>query len=250
MVKPFTIAIAEQTLVDLRQRLEMVRFPPLSGSDNWEDGANPIYLRDLVEYWRDRFDWSAQEKMLNCFSHYLAPVDGTTIHFIWEKGQGPAPMPLLLSHGYPDSFFRFYKLIPLLTNPAAYNGDSADAFDVVVPSLPGYAFSQARPDKGGIFGFGDLWHQLMTKCLGYDRFGAHGGDWGSTISEHLARSHSESMVGIHLTDVPFWHALQKPKQLSSDEIKYIEASNRFQMEGGAYATDPRHAATDAGHRVE
>jgi pimeloyl-ACP methyl ester carboxylesterase len=112
-------------------------------------------------------------------------VDGTSLHLIHEKGRGPAPLPLILTHGYPDSFFRFYKLIPLLTDPAAHGGDPADAFDVVAPSLPGYAFSEARADKGGLFGFGDLWRRLMVDELGYEKFGAHGGDWGSTVTEHF-----------------------------------------------------------------
>ena len=104
------------------------------------------------------------------------------------------------------------KLIPLLADPAAHGADPADAFDVVVPSLPGYAFSDQPRKTGAIFHVGDLWHQLMTDVLGYERFGAHGGDWGSTVTEHLARSHRQSLVGIHLTDVPFWHAFQKPRR--------------------------------------
>jgi microsomal epoxide hydrolase len=152
----------------------------------------------------------------------------------------------LLTHGFPDSFYRFDKLIPLLTDPAAHGGDPTDAFDVVAPSLPGFGFSEARPGKGGVFGFGDLWHELMTRALGYDRFGAHGGDWGTTVTEHLSRSHAGSLVGIHLTDVPFFHSFQKPDDLSPDERKYFDAIDRFQKEIGAYAmiqgTRPRTAA--------
>ncbi|HEY6733192.1 MAG TPA: alpha/beta hydrolase [Roseiarcus sp.] len=180
------------------------------------------------------------------FRHLRGTVDGAAIHLIHEKGRGPAPLPLILTHGYPDSFFRFYKLIPLLTDPAAHGGDPADAFDVVAPSLPGYAFSEARVDKGGLFGFGDLWRRLMTDELGYEKFGAHGGDWGSTVTEHLARSHAGSVVGIHLTDVPFWHVFQKPDKPSVAERKYLDEIERFQKEGGAYAmiqgTRPRTAA--------
>ena len=149
----------------------------------------------------------------------------------WNDGT----LPIVLTHGYPDSFYRFNKVISLLADPAAHGGDPADAFDVVVPSLPGYAFSDARPDKGGTFGCGDLWHRLMTEVLGYTRFGAHGGDWGSTVTETLARSHAESVVGIHMTDIPFWHSFRRPDDLSHAETRFLEAIDCFQKEDGAYA---------------
>ena len=207
---------------------------------------NPAYLRALVAYWRDSFDWSAQEALLNRFHHFRTEIDGTRVHLIHEKGRGPRPIPLLLTHGYPDSFFRFYKLIPLLSDPAAHGGDAEDAFDVVVPSLPGYAFSEPREKSGGLFGFGDLWHALMSDGLGYSRFAAHGGDWGSSVTEQLARSHPSSLIGIHLTDVPFWHIFQKPKDLDAAEQRFLEQNERWQREDGAYAmiqgTRPRTAA--------
>ena len=144
-------------------------------------------------------------------------------------------MPLILTHGYPDSFLRFSRLIPLLTDPGAHGGDPADAFDVVVPSLPGFGF-WSRPDSdGATFRVGDLWHELMIGELGYRRFGAHGGDWGITVTEHLARSHAGSVVGIHLTDVPFWHAFQRPDDLSPAEEKQLAATDDFMMKRGAYA---------------
>jgi pimeloyl-ACP methyl ester carboxylesterase len=133
-----------------------------------------------------------------------------------------------------------------LADPGAHGADPADAFDVVVPSLPGYGFSESRANSGGLFGFGDLWHELMTEALGYERFGAHGGDWGSTVTEHLARSHAQSLIGIHLTDVPFWHMFQKPDDLSADERTFLDQVERWQKEDGAYAmiqgTRPRTLA--------
>ena len=245
MLEPFNIAVPEEVFQDLRRRLDTTRLPS-AGERGWEDGTDPAYLRSLVDYWRDGFDWRAQEALLNRFGHLRGTIDGTTIHLIHEKGRGPAPLPLILTHGYPDSFFRFYKLIPLLIDPAAHGGDAADAFDVVVPSLPGYTFSEPRLDKGGVFGFGDLWHTLMADELGYEKFGAHGGDWGSTVTEHLARSHARSIVGIHLTDVPFWHTFQKPNDLSAAESKYLADIESFQKNSGAYAmiqgTRPRTPA--------
>jgi pimeloyl-ACP methyl ester carboxylesterase len=245
MLERFTIAIPNAVLEDLRARLVATR-PPRDHAQDWSAGTSPAYQRELIEYWRDHFNWRRQETSLNQFNQFLATVDGTKLHLIHEKGRGPAPLPIILTHGYPDSFFRFYKLIPLLTDPAAHGGDAADSFDVVVPSLPGYAFSEPREQSGGLFGFGDLWFRLMTEALGYERFGAHGGDWGSTITEHLARSHSSSLVGIHLTDVPFWHIFQKPNDLSRAERKFLDANERWQKSDGAYAmiqgTRPRTAA--------
>jgi pimeloyl-ACP methyl ester carboxylesterase len=210
LLEPFKIAVPDDVLEDLGHRLDATRLRSVE-KEGWEEGTDPAYLSQLIDYWRNGYDWRTHEaKLNNFFRHLRGIVDGATLHLIHEKGRGPAPLPLILTHGYPDSFFRFYKLIPLLTDPAAHGGDPADAFDIVAPSLPGYAFSEARVDKGALFGFGDLWRRLMVDELGYEKFGAHGGDWGTTVTEHLARSHAGSVVGIHLTDVPFWHIFQRP----------------------------------------
>jgi pimeloyl-ACP methyl ester carboxylesterase len=231
--EPFRIAIADAVLDDLRSRLHATRLPAGS-ADDWNGDINPTYLRALVAWWRDGFDWRAAEARLNVFAHYRASVDGTVVHFIHERGRGPRPLPIVLTHGFPDSFFRFHKLIPLLTDPAAHGGDAADAFDVVAPSLPGYAFSGA-PTASGIFGVADVWHALMTRTLGYPRFGAHGGDWGSLVTESLARSHTAALVGIHLTDIPFWHSFRRPDDLSAAEKRFLDAISKWQQKDGAYA---------------
>jgi pimeloyl-ACP methyl ester carboxylesterase len=240
-LRPFEISIPEATLEDLRARLAGTLFAegdgdhPDGGAADWEAGISPRYLRQLIEYWRSDFDWRAQEARLNRLPHFRAEVGETTLHFIHQRGRGENPMPLLLTHGYPDSFLRFLKLIPLLTDPAAHGGDPADAFDVVVPSLPGYAFSDKPQAEGSVFHVGDLWHRLMTEELRYPRFAAHGGDWGSTVTEHLARSHADSVVGIHLTDIPFWHAFQRPRDASPAEESYLDGNQQFPMREGAYA---------------
>jgi pimeloyl-ACP methyl ester carboxylesterase len=230
-VESFEVNVPEPVLEDLRQRLAEAVLP--EGPDGWDAGTNATFLRKLVQHWQSGFDWRLQEAAINQFSQFRAPVDGLQIHFIHERGKGPRPLPLILTHGYPDSFLRFAKLIPLLTDPAANGGDAADSFDVVVPSLPGYGFSRAR--DGVTFEIGNLWHELMTGQLGYARFAAHGGDWGSTVTEHLARSHSRSLVGIHLTDIPFWHTFQKPDDLSPAEEKHLARTQQFMMQEGAYA---------------
>jgi Epoxide hydrolase N terminus len=168
LLEPFKIAIPDDVLRDLSRRLGAVRLGSVKKA-GWEEGTDPAYLSELIDYWRIGYDWRRHEAKLNDFRHLRGTVDGVTLHLIHEKGRGPAPLPLILTHGYPDSFVRFYKLIPLLTDPAAHGGDPADAFDVVAPSLPGYAFSEARADKGGLFGFGDLWCRLMVDELGEAR---------------------------------------------------------------------------------
>ena len=232
------------------QRLSSTRLVPQDDATDWEAGTSPAYLRQLVDYWRSQYDWRAQEAQINRFAHFRATVGGTTLHFIHERGRGDAPLPIVLTHGFPDSFLRFLKLIPLLTDPAAHGGDPRDAFDVVVPSLPGYGFSD-KPDKAGsTFHIGDLWHELMTDELGYERFGAHGGDWGSTVTEHLARSHAASVVGIHLTDVPFWHAFQKPGDLEPRRGEVPREDRRVPDAGRRLRDDPGDAPANAGGRLE
>ncbi|HEY1533807.1 MAG TPA: epoxide hydrolase, partial [Polyangiaceae bacterium] len=194
-VQPFEVKLPQATLDDLQQRLARTRLLPNDAEASWDAGMSPAYLAQLLRYWRSEYDWRAQEARLNRFAQFRATTrDGTTLHFIHERGRGDAPLPIVLTHGYPDSFLRFEKLIPLLTDPVAHGADARDAFDVVVPSLPGYAFSEKSHKAAGIFAVGDLWHELMTEQLGYQLFGAHGGDWGSTVTEHLARSHSAAVV--------------------------------------------------------
>ena len=233
--KAFEIHIGEPLLADLATRLEATRLPPEQGPAGWDAGASPDYLRALLDHWRTVYDWRAHETSINRFAQFRAEVGFADIHFIHERGRGPRPMPLILTHGFPDSFTRFLKIIPLLADPAAHGGDESDAFDVVVPSLPWCGFSQEHIHGGGLFNVNQTWHELMSEVLGYERYGAHGGDWGSTITEHIARSHAKSVIGIHLTDVPFWHSLHKPDDLQPIEREYVDAIQQFQQKHGAYS---------------
>ena len=236
-IQPFRIDVAPQVLSDLQQRLKNSRWTSQIGGTGWDAGTDVDYLRELVGYWQQDFDWRRQERLLNEFEHFKTDVHGVGIHFIHQRGNGPAPFPLILTHGYPDSFYRFHKLIPLLTDPLSHGGRAEDAFDVVVPDLPGYGFSDKPARHGSIFQVHDLWASLMTDKLGYPQFGAHGGDWGSTVTEQLARSHPGSVVAIHLTDVPFGHLLQKkPSDPSPAEKKFFEHNDRWLPTEGAYAT--------------
>ena len=165
-LRHFEIHVDESVLADLAMRLAATRLPPEQGPPGWDAGASPVYLRELLDYWRHGYDWRAQEARLNGFVQYLADVNGAQIHFLHERGTGPRPLPLILTHGFPDSFTRFLKIIPLLTDPAKHGGDREDSFDVVVPSLPWCGFSQEHRHAGGLFSVNQTWHELMTKVHG------------------------------------------------------------------------------------
>jgi len=231
----FRIDVAEDVLRDVRQRLANTRWSYQAPGTAWDAGTDYEYLKELVAYWANSYNWRTHEAVLNRFAHYKTAVGGIGIHFIHERGKGPKPFPLILTHGYPDSFYRFTKIIPMLTDPEAFGGSAEDSFDVVVPDLPGYGFSDRPPETGTLFRVNDLWAQLMRDILGYRRFGAHGGDWGSTVTEQLARSHADSVVAIHLTDVPFGHLFQKPSDPSTAEMKLFADNEQWLQKEGAYA---------------
>lgn len=226
----FTINIDQEILDDLQDRLAKVRFPDEVEGADWNYGTNLEFMKELGAYWQNEFDWRKQESELNEFDQFLTEIDGHKIHYVYEKGKSANSIPLLLTHGYPDSFYRFKKIIPLLT--AEKDGIS---FDVIAPSIPGYGFSAKPKEQGTLFKVHKLWAKLMMEELGYERFAAHGGDWGSTITEHLARSYGASLIGIHLTDVPFSHLFEKPADLSAAEKKFIAESEQWQQKEGAYA---------------
>lgn len=233
-IEKFVVDVPQRVLDDLQERLRRTRWTD-EIDDGWALGTDRAELRRLIEHWTGAFDWRRQEDAINSLTQFRATVHGAGVHFVHERGVGDRPLPIILTHGYPDTFLRFAKVIPMLTHPEAHGGDPGDAFDVVVPSLPGFGFSDTPARPGGIFHVGDLWHSLMTDVLGYERFAAHGGDWGTTVTEQLARSHAGSLVGVHLTDVPFWHLFQKPDDLSHDEQRFIDATTKWQQKDGAYA---------------
>ncbi|HEY4103118.1 MAG TPA: epoxide hydrolase [Polyangiaceae bacterium] len=234
-VEPFSMNTPEAVLDDLRDRLVRTRALPQDLARGWDAGASPAYLCELLDYWRTNYDFRAAEARINSLKQFRANIAGTTLHFVHERSQHPGALPIVLTHGYPDSFLRFSKLIPLLTDPTAHGATASDAFHVVAPSMPGYAFSEKLTKSGGIFEFGGLFHELMSSELGYTRYAAHGGDWGTTVTEQLARSHSGAVIGIHLTDVPFWHAFQKPSDPSPAEQKFLAHNENFAMTEGGYA---------------
>ena len=202
--EPFEIAIDASVLDDLQRRLASVRWPDAVEGAGWEYGSDLDYVRELVAHWRDVYDWRAIEKRLNQLPQYRTEIDGFGIHFVHAPGRGPAPIPLLLNHGWPSSFYEMHKVIGPLSDPAAHGGDPADAFHVVVPSLPGYGFSD-RPRARGVdtARIADLWKTLMVERLGYPRFGTQGGDWGAAIQTDLGNRHPEHLIGLHFNMLLF-----------------------------------------------
>jgi pimeloyl-ACP methyl ester carboxylesterase len=232
-MQPFLINFDQSILDDLKNRISNTRWTDEIGNAKWEYGTDKKYLKELCDYWQSNFNWKAQEDYLNSFRHYKTNIDNTGIHFIHEKGRGTTSIPLLLIHGFPDSFVRFLKMIPLLTEPDK-NGFS---FDLVIPSIPGYGFSDIPAESGmNTKRIADLFAKLMMKELGYEKFISHGGDWGSGITEQLALYHENSILAIHLTDVPFRHALAPlPDDASSAEKKYVKNTAIWQQKEGAYS---------------
>ena len=236
-VKPFTIAVEDSVLEDLRQRLADTRWPDEIPNTGWDYGSNLTYLKELVEYWRTGFDWRAQEAKLNAFSHFKSEVDGLDIHFIHERGRGPNPMPLVITHGWPSCFFEMTKIIPLLADPASHGGEPADSFDVVAPSLPGFGFSDHAQDRGmEVQRVAGMWNKLMTQNLGYPRFGSQGGDIGSGVTSRLGYAHADSLYGIHLTSVtrptPYFGPGSQP--ITEAEQALMDQRDRWFLDEGGY----------------
>ena len=194
----FIIDVPQTVLDDLHHRLGATRWADDFANDDWRYGANTDYIRALADYWRSTYDWRARERQMNGFAHFRTEIQGIPIHFIHERGRGPAPVPLLLNHGWPWTFWDYHKVLGPLTDPAAYGGNPRDAFDVVVPSLPGFGFSTPLRVPGmNWWKTADLWVELMER-LGYPRFAAGGGDVGSFIAAQLGHKYAARMIGVHL----------------------------------------------------
>jgi len=220
--EPFSIQVSEEALADLKERLRRTRLPDEVAGSAWGYGTSLPYMRELLDYWRTSFDWRAQERALNKFAHFKAVVGGLTLHFIHQLGTGPRPLPLLLLHGWPDTFYEFHKVISPLSDPAAGGGDPGDAFDVVVPSLPGYGFSEKPAEQGwDPTRMAEVLADLMTDVLGYHRFGVHGGDWGAVIGTRMAHVRKERMIGLHI------HMMGSQPRLGADSAPFSPAEQEW-----------------------
>ena len=236
--RPFQLHIADDALADLRQRLARTRLPDRAPGERWAYGTDPDWLGALVAYWHDRFDWRAQEARLNAWPQFIVPMpsfSGLDLHFLHVPGRGPEPMPLLLSHGWPGSVFEFLEIIPLLTDPARFGGDAADAFTVVVPSLPGYGLSFKPGQKRFALGeIADALAELMSGVLGYRRYGAQGGDWGSFVTSCLGHSHADRLIGIHLNLMPLRRDWKRADTSTPDEVRYLDELAHWLKEETGY----------------
>ena len=233
--QPFALSVPDAAIADLKQRLANTRFPDQAPDAPWAYGTDVDYMRTLVGYWHDGFDWRAQEARLNSFPQYTVPLAGINVHFLHVPGNGPAPMPLLLSHGWPGSVFEFLDLIPRLTDPARFGGDPADAFTVVAPSLPGYGLSFSPGQKRfALPEIGDCFASLMTDVLGYQRFVAQGGDWGSFVTSYLGAAHADRIVGIHLNLLPIRRDPDMVKNPSPEEQRFLSELAQWLKEETGY----------------
>ena len=235
-IRPFRVDVPQAELDDLRDRLARTRWPDDYEGVGWDYGTDLATMKELATYWRDGYDWRRQEAYLNSFPHYTAELDSEELTFIHVRGTGPDPIPLLLLHGWPDSVCRYLKLIPLLTDPASHGGDPGICFEVVVPWLIGRYRGGSRAPRSGLFRHiaEQLW-TLMTRELGYQRFGAAGGDGGSVIAQLLGVHHPDSVLGVHLTDLGFTIAFAQFPDLSEAEQRYFGELQGWSMQEGAYA---------------
>ena len=221
--QPFTLTIPDTAIADLRVRLALTRFPDQAPGEPWQFGTDVTWLRDLVRYWHDHFDWRAQEAALNEFPQFKVALAGIDLHYLHVPGVGPNPAPLLLLHGWPGSVFEFLDIIPRLTDPARFGGDPADAFTVIAPSLPGYGLSFAAGQKRfAIDAIADVMAELMTDVLGHQRFAAQGGDWGAFVTSRLGYAYPDRMIGIHINLLTVPRDRPASAQPTAEEQRYGE----------------------------
>ncbi|PWI13426.1 epoxide hydrolase [Streptomyces sp. Act143] len=211
-IRPYRIDIPQSDLDDLRARLDRTRWPDDLSATGWAYGVPADYLRDLVHHWRHSYDWRAAEARLNEWPQFTTVIDGTTVHFAHVRSPEPDAVPLIVTHGWPGSIVEFLDIVGPLTDPVAHGGDPADAFHVVLPSIPGFTLSGPPADTGWEPGrVAHAWAELMRR-LGYARFGAQGGDWGSAISRELGRAYPDRVVGVHLNLLMGAQATHEPTE--------------------------------------
>lgn len=197
-VRPFRIQTDDKELKDLKERLARTRFPDQIDDAGWDYGVELGFMKELVSYWKDRYDWHAWEKKLNAMPQFVTEIDGLKIHFVHVRSKEKNAKPLLLVHGWPGSFAEFYKVVGPLTDPAAHGGKAEDAFHVVIPSLPGFGFSDKPTKKGwSVSRMSGVMAQLMAR-LGYERYGVQGGDWGAGVARWLGTYDSSHVIGVHI----------------------------------------------------
>jgi len=232
-IRPFELHVPDETLKDIEARVRAFPWHEMPEDGGWAYGANLDYMKELCAYWLDGFDWRTQEAAINRHAHFVAPVDGIDIHFMHEKGSGPDPMPLILSHGWPGSVVEFLDFVEPLAHPERFGGKVEDAFDVVAPSLIGFGFSGKPPRPFGPRKMAGYFNKLMTEVLGYERYMAQGGDWGGALSSGLGFDHAIPSRGIHV-NIMIMRTADGPQ--GPDEEAWAAAFEREQEMENGYRT--------------
>lgn len=232
-IAPFTYHAPQSALDDLKARLANARWPERETAADWSQGAPLAKLRALVEHWRTAYDWRRFERTLNGFAQYRTAIDGVDIHFLHVRSRHANALPLLITHGWPGSVVEFFKIIGPLTDPTAHGGRAEDAFHVVAPSLPGFAFSGKPAERGwNSDRIAKAWTEIMSR-LGYSRYVAQGGDWGAVVTTRLAQQRPPGLAGIHL-NMPLVIPASLPQELSPAERRAVERWKRFATDGFGY----------------
>ncbi|ADB30252.1 Epoxide hydrolase domain protein [Kribbella flavida DSM 17836] len=227
------VAVTEADLDDLRRRLRATRWAPDWPDAGWSAGTDAGELRRLVDYWSSGYDWRAQEAAINALPSDVAAVDGGSVHYLRFDGERPGGLPIVLTHGWPSTFLELVELARRLAAPSQYGGQAADAFTVIVPALPGFAFSPQQTTLPPARPTHELWHQLMRDKLGFERYAAHGGDLGAGVTSRLAEAHPEALVGIHLLAVADPPEVE-PDSITPEEQAYLDARAAWTTDEGGY----------------
>lgn len=233
MIKKIEIQLAQSHLDILKSKLKLTRWPDEIEGSGWTYGASLSYMQELAEYWINYFDWRKTEREINQYGNFIAQIDGYKIHFLHIKGKGEKSIPLIITHGWPSSFLEMLKLIPLLT------GDEKMSFDLVIPSMLGYGFSQKITRPGCNVSFmADLWHKLMTE-LGYDKYGVQGGDFGAGVSTAISMKYPEHVTGMHLNYIPgnYVPVLEDKEEFTKEENDYLDSEEEWYSREGGYSLE-------------
>jgi pimeloyl-ACP methyl ester carboxylesterase len=236
-IHPFAVQIPQAILDDLSARLASTRWPDEVAGAGWAYGSNLDYMRELCDYWQNKFDWRTQEKAINRLSHFRTEIEEFGVHFVHEKGKGDNSMPIMLLHGWPSSFLQMQKIIPLLADPETHGGNASDAFDVIVPSLPGYGFSDRPKEKGiSVSRIAAFFQELMVDELGYERYALRGSDMGAGVAVQMAIAHPSSLAGLHMSGTnPFIPYI--PPDLSPAEQQFIKDAENWRNTEFGYALE-------------
>ena len=245
MITEFKCHISPSAIGDLRSRLEKTRWTDEIKHSDWQYGASLSYMRELTNYWLNKFDWRKTEDHINQYPNYIADIDGTKIHFVHVKGKGKKSIPIIITHGWPGTFLEMYKIIePLTTNPEF-------SFDLIIPSIPGFGFSQKITEPGcNLWFIAELWSKLVRE-LGYEKVIAQGGDFGAGISTALALKHPEQLLGLHLNYIPgsYFPFLSQDEKLTEEEIQSLKNAEDWYTAEGAYSHQHRTKPLTLGYAL-